>query len=245
MRTIACQNLKGGSGKTTSIISLASCLAERNKKILVIDMDAQGSIKESFGISYQHSLYDLLIDNISLSECIIHVRKGIDCIVSDNSLAACETLLVTVPKREEVLKRRLTGLTGYDFVLLDCSPSLSLLNQNALVFAEELLVPVSMDYLSLVGAEQIIKNLDMIENYFDKRVRILGFIPTFYDPRTRMSKEVLRALKDIYNGSVMPPVRVDTKIKQASSSKLTIIEYNKNSRGSQDYRVICDRILYC
>ncbi len=243
MRKIACQNLKGGTGKTTTVISLASCLAQRGHKVLIIDVDAQGNIRESMGIKHEKTLYDLLIDDALVDDCIVNTRENIDCIISNNTLAACEMLMVSMPRREEILKIRLRNVDQYNYALVDCSPSLSILNQNALLFCDEVLIPISMDYLSMLGAVQIVENLHMIKNYFEKQITITGIIPTFYDIRTNMSKEILEALNETYKDKLMPPIRIDTKIQQASSARQTILEYAPNSRGSEDYQKICEVLI--
>ena len=247
LRKVACQNFKGGTAKTTTVISLAHCLARRGKKVLVVDLDAQGSVGVSLGVEADFTLYDLLIDNRHLSECLVEARPNLFCLLADQSLAACETLLVARPRREEILRRRLAELPevlgDLDVVLIDCSPSLSILSQNALVYADELLIPISMDYLSMVGANHVFDNLGMIEEYFEKKLKIAGVVPTFFDQRVNMSKEVLSALQDRYGSLLLPPVRIDTKLKQASSARRTIFEFNEKSRGSQDYLRICEELF--
>lgn len=243
MRKIACQNLKGGTGKTTTVISLSSYLAEKGYRVLLLDMDAQGNIRESLGIKHDITMYDLIIDDALVDDCIIKARENIDCIISKNTLAACETLLVSMPRREEILKIRLKNIDHYDYVFIDCSPSLSILNQNALLFAEEVLIPISMDYLAMLGAVQIIENFNMIKKYFEKNLIITGVIPTFYDIRTNISKEILEALRDVYKDKVMPPIRIDTKVRQASSAKKTIFEYAPDSRAAEDYKKVCEVLL--
>ena len=250
MRIIAFQNLKGGTGKTTSVISVSAYLAfNKGQRVLILDCDPQGNIKESFGLRKpEYTMYDLIISDMLLEDCIVNAREGdnggiIDCIISDNTLAACEMQLVSMPRREEVLKLRMRNIDGYDFVLIDCSPSLSILNQNALLYAQDLVIPISMDYLAMLGATQIIDNLHMIQKYFEKTVQIAGIIPTFYNGRTNMSKEVLKALQDTYGEKVLPAVRIDTKIQQASSARTTIFEYANTSRGSEDYALVTEKLI--
>ena len=246
MRKIACQNLKGGTGKTTTVVSLASCLASKGKKILVLDVDVQGNIKESFGINHKLTIYDLLLNDTFVDDCIVKARDNIDCIISNKTLASCELQLSGMPRREEILKIRMKHIEQakrYDFVLIDCSPSLSLLNQNALLYANEIIIPISMDYLAMLGATQVIDNLAMIKKYYEKQLIITGVIPTFYEKRTNMSQEVIEALQDTYKEKVFPAVRVDTKIKQASAAKQTIFEVDKQSRGAEDYIKICEVLL--
>ncbi|MCG2741649.1 MAG: AAA family ATPase [Syntrophaceae bacterium] len=246
MRKIACQNLKGGTGKTTTVISLASCLAGKGKKVLVLDVDVQGNIKVSFGIDHKLTMYDLLINDAFVEDCIVKTRDNIDCIISNNTLASCELQLSGMHRREEILRIRMKHIdqaARYDFVLIDCSPSLSLLNQNALLYADEVIIPISMDYLAMLGATQVIDNLVMIKKYYEKQLIITGVIPTFYEKRTNMSQEVMEALQDTYKEKVFPAVRLDTKIKQASSANQTIFEVDKQSRGAEDYNQICEVLL--
>lgn len=240
MRKIACQNFKGGTGKTTTVISLAHCLAVAGEKVLVVDLDAQGNIAESFGLESDNSLYDLLVEGKPLADCLVEVRENLFCLPSNRTVAACETVLVTRPRREEALKRALADIKevipDISVVLLDCSPSLSILSQNALVFADELLLPVSMDYLALVGAGQVFENLQMIEEYFEKKVKVCGILPTFFDKRVNVSKDVLAALIERYGDLVLPAVRIDTKVQQASSRQQTIVEFGGRSRAREDYQ---------
>lgn len=243
MRKIAFQNLKGGTGKTTSAVTLASILSSRGYKVLLVDMDAQGNVKEHFGLSHPYTTYDLLVDGVAPQNCTTRVRDGLECIISDSTLAACEALLMGRPRREEALRLALKGLDRYDFVLVDCPPSLSILNQNALVFADELVIPVSMDHLALLGAAQVMDHLALIERYFEKKIRVLGVLPTFFDRRTRISQEVYDALRDRYGEMVWPPIRIDTKVSQAPSARTTIDTFRRSSRGSQDYQVACDLLI--
>ncbi len=247
MRKIACQNFKGGTGKTTTVISLAHCLAEAGQKVLVVDLDAQGNVAESLGVVSENSLYDLLVDGKPLADCLVEARKNLFCLLSDQTVAACEAVLVTRPRREEALKRALADieqiLPEISVVLLDCSPSLSILGQNALVYVDELLLPVSMDYLAMVGVGQVFENLKMIEEYFDKEVKVCGILPTFYDKRVNVSKDVLSALRESYGDLVLPPVRVDTKVQQASSRQQTIVEFGGRSRAREDYQRIYEELF--
>lgn len=243
MRKIAFQNLKGGTGKTTSAVTLASLLSARGYKVLLVDMDAQGNVKEHFGITHPYTMFDLLVEEVPVDSCLVVARDGLHCLISDATLAACESILMSRPRREEALRRALEGLDGYDFVLVDCPPSLSMLNQNALVYSDELIIPVSMDFLALLGANQVIEHMALIERYFDKTIRLLGVLPTFYDRRTRISREIVEALQERYGERVWPPIRIDTKIPQAPSARKTIDTFKRTSRGTQDYEAVCDVLL--
>jgi len=246
MRKIAIQNLKGGTGKTTTTISLAHGLALRGKKVLIIDCDVQGNISAAFGLKKASStMYHLLMEDRLLTECIQPARENIDIVPSDNTLAVAEMQLAGQPRREETLQLRLRKLTGYDFVLVDCGPNLSLLHQNALLFVDELMIPVSMDYLSLLGAQQIIESIAFLRRFFERSPRILGIIPTLYDQRTNISSEIYEAIKETYREicPILPAVRIDTRMQQAVAKHKTIFEHAPTSRAAEDYAQITNFIL--
>jgi chromosome partitioning protein len=238
-RVIAVLNQKGGTGKTTTSVSFAAGLAERGFSTLLIDLDAQGSVGVSLGIRGSKSLYHVLIDGISPQEAAVPVRKNLDIITADQTVAAAELELVNAPDRSRVLLRRMREMTQkerpYDYILLDCAPSLSLLNQNALLFAREVLVPVSCDYLALVGVKQILRTLKHVNQDLLHPVEVLAVLPTFYDIRNRISKQAIDALEGHFKDRVMPPIRVNAKLKEAPSFKKSIFEYAPESHGAEDY----------
>jgi chromosome partitioning protein len=242
MRIIACQNLKGGTGKTTTVLSLGSRYATLGYRVLILDMDPQGNIKESLDLEHSHTMFDLLVDDFSLEDCCCKARHNLDVVISDNTLAAVEMQLVSRPRREETLSMKMRGIEDYDYIFLDCSPSLSLINQNALLYAGEILIPISMDYLSMLGAVQVIDNLAEIRKYYERMINIAGILPTFFDPRTSISREVLSALRDVYGEKVLSPIRVDTRMKEASASRKTIFEYDRRSRSARDYAKVCEEL---
>jgi len=235
MRKIAIQNLKGGSGKTVTAINLTAALANQGSKVLLIDTDPQGSVGSSLGIKHDLTLYHLLLEDIKTTECIVHARPNVDCILSNKTLAMAEMQMMSIPRREELLRLRLATLEGYDFVILDCSPSISLMHQNALLYADELLIPVSMDFLALLGAAQILESVKFINKYHDLHLKIAGFLPTFVDMRTNITTAVLEALKSTYGntGKIFPPVLVDANLLKAVAKKQTIFEYNPKSRAAE------------
>lgn len=246
MRKIAIQNLKGGTGKTTTVVSLASGLAQKGKKVLVLDVDVQGHVKESLGVNHQYTMYDLLIKDTFIDECIVPARQNLDCVISDNLLTAAETQLTAMVGRETILKLRMEHIdhsNRYDFVFIDCAPTLSILNQNALMYADEIIIPISMDYLAMLGATQVIDNLLMLKKHLKKDILFTGIVPTFFEKITNMSQEVLEALKETYKEKVLPEVRTDTKIKQASSAHQSILEFDSKSRAAEDYVKICEVLL--
>ena len=244
IRRIAVLNQKGGTGKTTTSVNLAAGLAEAGHRTLLMDLDGQGNVGVSLGLSAQRTMYHVLVDGAHPADCIINVSENLDALVSNTSLAQAEVRLVNTPRnRFKVLSNRMENITNYDFIIMDCGPSLSVLNQNALTYADHILIPVSCDYLSLVGVKQILRTLKKVNELLLHPVSILGVVPTFFDVRTRISAEAVNTLKSYFKDRVLPPIRVNTRLKEAPGHKKTIFEYAPQSRGSQDYRQLVKRVV--
>src|SRR5262249_3415451 len=153
-------NHKGGTGKTTTTVSVAAGLAAEGLRVLLVDTDSQGNVGVSLGVKAERSLYHVIVMGLRPTDVAVNVRPNLDLVVSNETLAAAELYLAGRQNRDRVLQQRLAGAAeAYDVVILDCSPSLSLMNQNALVFAEGILVPVACDFLSLVGVRQVLKTV--------------------------------------------------------------------------------------
>jgi len=243
-RRIAVLNQKGGTGKTTTAVNVAARLAQRGHKVLLVDLDAQGNVAVSLGLESTKTLYHLLIDGRRLDEVCVPARPRLHVVPSDQTVAAAELELVHASQRARVLAQRLEGaVTDYDFVILDCAPSLSLLNQNALVFSEEVLVPVSCDYLALVGVRQILRTVRHVNDVLLHSVRVMGVLPTLFDARNRISKQSVEALKGHFGDQVLPPIRINARLKEAPSHKKTIFEYAPDSHGAADYETTVSWVL--
>ena len=233
---IAVLNQKGGTGKTTTSVNLAAGLARKGYRTLLIDMDAQGNVGVSLGAQARYTLYHVLMGHVTASQAAIQVRENLFLMPANETLATCEIKLAQMARgRDRVLAGRMLGLKAFDYVLLDCGPSLSLLNQNALTYADQVLIPVSCDYLSLVGVRQILKTLKMVNEILRHPISILGVLPTFYDRRNRISHEAVHTLRDYFKDRVLPPIRVNTRLKEAPSHRMTIYEYAPDSSGAADY----------
>ncbi len=247
-RRIAVLNHKGGTGKTTTSVSLAAGLAERGKRVLLVDTDAQGNVGLSLGVSGEHSLYHILVEDMNPDDVIVPVRKNFDVITSSQLLAAAEIWLARQPieERSKTLGKRLAipDITkGYDYILIDCGPSLNLLNQNALSYADEIIIPVNCDYLSLVGVKQVLGTLRSMEKHLMHTVRLSGVLPTFYDARTKLASEVLETLQAHFKDKCLPAIRSNTKLAEAPSRRKTIFEHAPDSYGAADYLRIVDWLL--
>lgn len=242
-RRIAVFNHKGGTGKTTTAVNLAAGLAERGQKVLLIDADGQGNVGTSLGIRGDKTLYHVLVHGAPADDATIPVRQNLDVLTSNESLAAAELHLATLPNRDRVMRERLgERIRGWDVVVIDCAPALSLMNQNALVYADSVLIPVACDYLSLVGTRQVLRTLKGVREHLDHDVRLLGVLPTFFDVRNRIARDAVDALEAHFGERCLTPIRVNTKLREAPSAKKTIFEHAPTCHGALDYLRLVERI---
>ncbi len=243
-RKLAVFNHKGGTGKTTTSVSIAAGLAQKGVKVLLVDTDSQGNVGVSLGVKAEKSLYHVLVMGLSPLQAAINVRPNLDVLVSNETLAAAELYLAGRQNRDRILRERLAATAdAYDIVVLDCSPSLSLLNQNSLVFADGILVPVACDFLSLVGVRQVIKTVKNVNQHLRHPVQIFGVLPTFYDARARICRDAVDTLKEHFGDRCLSPVRAATKVKEAPAQGKTLFEYAPESNAAEDYMAVVDRII--
>lgn len=240
---VAVLNQKGGTGKTTSCVSISAGLADAGYKVLVLDVDAQGHVGLSLGIEpkSRKTIHHIIFEDAELSDVVVRARPNLDLVVGNTTLASCEISLARLNSgRETLLREKLSDERGYDFIIMDCGPSLSLINTNALTFADHLLIPVSCDFLSLVGVQQVMQTLKKVNQVLIHPIEIMGVLPTFYDMRNSIGEESVRSLKSHFGDKVLPPIRVYSKIKEAPKEGKTIFEHDPNSRGAHDYRSVVD-----
>jgi chromosome partitioning protein len=247
-RRIAILHPTGGTGKTTTAVNLAAGLAERERAVLLIDTDAQGNVGVSLGVAGERSLYHVLVDGVDPGEACVPVRGQLDVITSDSTLAAAEIWIArqATDLRSKLLTKRLNMMSvsrRYDYVIIDCGPSLNLLNQNALSYVDEVIIPVTCDYLALVGVKQVLRTIKDVERHLGHTVRISAVLPTFYDGRTRLAREVLETLQGHFKHKCLEPVRNNTRLAEAPSHKKTIFEYAPTSHGAADYNRVVDWVL--
>lgn len=241
---IAIFNHKGGTGKTTTSVSIAAGFALRGLRVLLVDTDSQGNVGVSLAVKSEKSLYHVLVMGLRPQDAAVKVRDNLDLLVANETLAAAELYLAGRQNRDRILVERLApAFDHYDVVMLDCSPSLSLMNQNALVVADGVVVPVACDYLSLVGVRQVIKTVKNVNALLRHPVQIAGVLPTFYDARARICRDALDTLKEHFGPKTLSPIRSATRFKEAPAQGKTIFEYAPDSNAAEDYwRVVGDLI---
>jgi chromosome partitioning protein len=242
VRKIAIITSKGGTGKTTTAINLGHGLALCGMKVLVVDCDPQRNVAITFDVRGQKSLSTLLqtgdVDVIEVRENLFVIDSG------GRDLAEIEMVLASQNSRERRLQQALKNLEGCDVVICDCSPTVNLININAIVYADQVIVPVSMDYLAQAGARQTLQIIDEINEHSPSKTSVMGILPTFYDGRLRLSRDVLESLRDRFGETVFKSViRVNTSLREAPSFNKTIFEYSPMSRGAFDYYQLTEEVL--
>jgi chromosome partitioning protein len=235
-RRLAVFNHKGGTGKTTTTVSVAAGFARRGYRVLVVDTDSQGNVSASLNAKAEKSLYHVLVMGLRPTDAAIPVRENFDLIPSNETLAAAELYLAGRQNRDRVLRDRLAQVAdGYDIILIDCSPSLSLMNQNALAFADGIIVPVGCDYLSLIGVRQVLKTVKNVNTLLHHPVQIHAVLPTFYDARARICRDAVDTMTKHFGKRCLTPIRMATKVKEAPAQGRTIFEYAPESTAAEDY----------
>lgn len=243
MRKIAIVGFKGGIGKTTTCVSLGAGLALKGRRVLLVDTDTQSNVSLSLGIDgYTRSLADVLMRRANARQCVLPARENLDLLPGSMGLFKAQQRLVLEVAREELFGELLGDLQGYDYQLFDCAPSLSLLTVNAVAYVDEVFVPVSMEILALAGMRQFMAYLREITRVLGRGAVVRLIVPTFYDPRRRMSDHVLQTLRDEFPDRVARPIRTDTRLSEAPGSGQTIFEYAHLSRGAQDYARLVERV---
>lgn len=249
-RAIAIFNQKGGVGKTTTNINLGACLAQRNKKILVLDIDPQGNTTSGLGINkneLRYTLYDLLIeDNIDIRETIIPTNiKGLDLIPASVDLAGAEIELVQLENREKRLKKALDKVKKmYDYIFIDCPPSLGLLTINSLTAVDSVLIPIQCEFYALEGVSQLVSTIELVRENLNPDLFIEGVVLSMFDKRTNLATQVVQESKKYFGSKVYSTVIPrNIRLAEAPSYGMSIIEYDEKSRGAEAYGEFADEFL--
>lgn len=248
-RIIAVANQKGGVGKTTTAINLSACIAELGQRVLAIDTDPQGNMTSGLGVNkseIEYTIYDLMVGECDLEECIVKdVWENLDILPANVELSGAEIELMGVDNREFILKEEIHKIRdAYDFIIIDCPPSLNILTINAMTTADSVLVPIQCEYYALEGLTQLINTVELVKTRLNNRLHIEGIVFTMYDARTNLSLEVVENVKtnlqqNIYKAIIPRNVR----LAEAPSFGKPITKYDMRCSGADGYRELAEEVV--
>ena len=257
-RIISILNQKGGVGKTTTTVNLAAALAACGNKVLVIDLDPQTHLGLHFGVeSASASVYDLLMeDDVSVQDALLFARENIDLVTSEVDLAAAESELASKTDRHDLLSRKLEPIAdAYEYILIDCPPSLGLLTINALAASKELIVPMQTHFLALQGVSRLFETVQMLVGGLNPELQVSGIVLCMHEKNTKLAREVVDDLQEFFDSSrdsdvpwrnciiLDPPIRRNVKLAEAPSFGQTIFDYEPDCAGAKDYRQLAQSVV--
>ena len=251
-RVIAIANQKGGVGKTTTSINLSAALAERGKKVLVIDTDPQGNTTSGFGLDkneLENSIYELMIGECSIEDAIqknvVEDLDGVDIIPSNVNLAAVEIELIDADQKEFILREAISKVKdNYDFIIIDCPPSLSMLTVNAMTTANTVLVPIQCEYYALEGLSQLVHTVNLVRDRLNPELEMEGVVFTMFDSWTNLSLQVVENVKEHIQENVYKTIIPrNIRLAEAPSYGLPINIYEPKSAGAEAYRLLADEVI--
>lgn len=248
-RTIAIANQKGGVGKTTTAINLSACLAEKGKKVLAVDMDPQGNMTSGLGVdkdSVENTIYNLIIGESKMEEVLIKdVLENLDIIPTNIDLSGAEIELLDVEEKEYIVRNEIDIIKdNYDFIIIDCPPSLSMLTINAMTTADSVLVPIQCEYYALEGLSQLIHTVELVRDRLNPKLTIEGVVFTMYDARTNLSLQVVENVKDNLEQTIYKTIIPrNIRLAEAPSYGIPINKYDPKSAGAESYLRLADEVI--
>lgn len=249
-RVIAIANQKGGVGKSTTAINLSSCLGEAKKKVLVIDMDPQGNTTSGLGVEKEvldSTVYELLLGECDLSDCLIELKyEGVALIPSNVNLAGAEIELIGIENKEFVLRDQIAQVKEqYDFIIIDCPPSLNMLTINAMTTADTVLVPIQCEYYALEGLSQLMHTIELVQERLNPDLEMEGVVFTMYDARTNLSLQVVENVKSNLNQTIYKTIIPrNVRLAEAPSHGMPINYYDGKSSGAESYRLLAEEVIH-
>ncbi len=249
-RVIAIANQKGGVGKTTTAINLSACLAERNKRVLTVDIDPQGNTTSGLGINkndLENTIYQMVIGECTLEDCLIKsdIIDNLDILPSNVNLAGAEIELIGVDDREYILKRHIeTVKENYDFIIIDCPPSLSTLTVNAMTTADTVIVPIQCEFYALEGLTQLMHTINLVKKRLNPDLKMEGVVFTMFDARTNLSLQVVENVKENLQQNIYKTIIPrNVRLAEAPSHGLPINIYDSKSAGAEGYRQLATEVI--
>lgn len=241
---VAVINQKGGTGKTTTTINLGSALSKYGKKVLLVDLDPQSNLSYSLAVSNpEATLAEVFMGTKKMQEILVE-QDGLWVAPGSNELVDVEISLVTQDEREKFLKKILAETKGFDYVFIDCPPSLSVLTLNALTAAHEVLVPLQMEVLTLQGLGQIMTTVNKVKKAFNPKLKIKGVVVVMFDMRRKLSQEVLDYLRENIKEKIFDThIRLNVKLAEAPSFGKSVLDYDPSSNGAKDYQALAAEFL--
>ena len=246
-KIIAIANQKGGVGKTTTAVNLSVGLAQNGQKTLLVDVDPQGNATSGIGITKSElprTVYEVLINGLDAKDAIVTTDFGPDVLPANIALAGAEIELVAALSREMRLKKALDKLEGYDYIIIDCPPSLGLLTINSLTAAGSIIVPIQCEFYALEGVTQLMNTIELVQNNLNAALKIEGIVLTMYDPRTKLSEQVVQEVRKAFEDLVYQTLIPRTvRLSEAPSYGQPILFYDKRSRGNEVYLELAREVL--